>query len=52
MIFHQLTGFLRRHGRISKGALERLSGTNLREISLRIVSTASLSDYFIGNVVF
>jgi hypothetical protein len=33
MIFRHLTGFLRKHGRISKGALERSSSTNSRDVS-------------------
>ena len=34
MIFRHLTGFLRNHGRISKGVQERSSSTNLGEINV------------------
>ena len=38
MIFRHLTGSLRKHGRISKGVLERSSSTNLHEIDPRVSS--------------
>ena len=40
MIFRHLTGFLPKHGRISKGALEMSSSASLREKNLS-VSTES-----------
>ena len=38
MISRHLTGFWRKHGRISKGALERSSSTNSIRVSLLIIS--------------
>ena len=43
MIFRPLTGFLRKHGRISKGAQERLSSTDSGEIKVR--STDNMSSF-------
>ena len=44
MIFRHLTGFLCKHGRISKGAQERSSSTNLGEI--KVLSTDNVIFYF------
>ena len=44
MIFRHLTGFLCKHGRISKGAQERSSSTNLGE--LKVLSTDNVIFYF------
>ena len=44
MIFRHLTGFLRKHGHISKGAQERLSSTDSGEI--KVLSTDNVVFYF------
>ena len=52
MIFHHLTGLLRKHGRISKGALERSLSTNLREINPRVSTDNIYQPTFTRLLVF
>jgi hypothetical protein len=45
MISRRLTGFLHKHGRISKGTQKRSSSTNLREINPRVLLSCVYSSF-------